>query len=400
MRIDRALVAVLSCCLLPTAEAQFLQLKPSAHVGVAYDDNVFRTTVGNSAGIARVGDTLTTAGVGARITFAHSLQSLELSGEVDHIDYAKLDALDYDRYRIGAQAKLAYASLLKLKLDAGRERRQENFAFRDDAESSFITVDDVQAELRLAVTPHWAGIARAALYNTEASRLASQDSDLEEHSGELGVEYRRNGYSSFELGLRATQGDYPRRNATAGDGRETQYDQQSLLSRVTYAPSGLSQLTAQLAFTQRLHSDAAVPDFRGFTGRLSYLRRFSGISQLQFEAYRDLFYVEDVNANYVENLGLKASYDYRWSAKLAFAAAAEYYGSSYKGSPRQNVAGRARQDDVLSFRIGADYQPFYRFSILPEYRYERRGSNLLDSRYDFNVIGVDLAYEYGLRSRR
>ncbi len=382
----------------PAVQAFNLQLKPSVHLAVQRDDNVFRAPdAPPPGGAGRVADTLTTLGAGARLTLSQSLQTIELRGEVDRVSYARLDALDYNRYLLNAQARLRMASLLKLKLDASRERRQENFAFRDDTESGFITEDRGLAELRLAITPRWTGIASAEHLQTEASRDSNRDSDLRENTGELGIEYRRDGYSSFGLGARVSEGSYPRRMVTAGDGREKDYQQGSVLTRIGYTPSGLSELRAQLAYTERGHDDPAVQDFQGFTGQLGYTRRFSGISQLRIEAYRDLFYVEDVNANYVENLGARLGYDYRWSAKLAFAAVAERYDSSYRASPGLDVAGETRKDDVLSLRLGAEYQPFYRFSLLPEYRYERRGSNVATGRYKYSVYGIDLVYRYGER---
>ena len=399
MRIDRRLTGALLCCVAGQASALNLQFKPLVHADVQRDDNVFRVA-DDSTAVPRVADTLSTVGAAARLTLSHSLQSLELRGEYDKVRYQKLEQLDYERKQVGAQARLAYASRLRLKLDAGRERRQEAFAFRDDTSNSFITVDQASAELRAEMIPRWTVIARGDRYRTSASRVASQDYDLTENIGELGLEYRRSGFSSLELGVRRAEGEYPNRVVTPGDGREKDYDQQSIVARVGYTPSGLSDLSAQVAYTHRRHDDAAVPDFKGVTGRASYTRRFSGISQARIEAYRDLFYVEDINANYVENLGLKASFDYRWSVKLAFAVATERYSSSYQGSPNLAVAGRSREDQVFNVRAGIDYQPFYRFSILPEYRYERRGSQDANSQYDFNVIGVNFAYEYGVRTRR
>lgn len=400
MRTKRLLAAALLSLTSGAALALSLQLKPSVHVEVQRDDNVFRAADQAAPGTApKVADTLNIVGAGARLTLRESLQELEFSGEVDRIDYADLDQLDYNRYRVGGQARLAYASLFKLKLDAGRERRQESFDFRDDTANGLITVDQASAELRAAVTPRWSAIGRAERYQTEASRLASQDYDLTENAGELGVEYRRDGYSTAGVALRLADGEYPRRLVTPGDGREKEYEQRSLLARVGYTPSGLSDLTAQLGYTQRRHDDPAVPDFSGVTGRASYVRRFSGVSRVQLEVYRDLYYVEDINANYVENLGGRLTYDYAWSAKLAFALAAERYESSYEGSPGFNVGGDTRKDQVANVRVGAQYQPFYRFSVLPEFRYERRGSSLAASAYDFTVFGVDLAYEYGTPRR-
>lgn len=401
MPIERALTALGLALLSSVVAAQSLQFKPSVHAKVQYDDNVFRASDQPAANEPpRVGDTLTTLGAGAKLTLKESLQALEVRGEYDRITYAKLNDLDYNRYLLAAQARLAAGSAVKLKLDAERERRQENFAYRDDTESGFITIDQASAELRLAVTPRWTGIARAAHYQTENSRLVARDSDLSEQAAEIGAEYRRNGYSFLGFGVRAAEGEYRNRVVMAGDGREKDYDQRSIVVRAGYTPSGLSDLTAQTGYTQRTHDDAAVTDFKGITGRASYIRQFSGLSRLTIDAYRDLFYVEDINANYVENLGLRASFDYRWSAKLAFVTAGEAYNSSYKGSSAfTTIGGQTRKDDVVSLRIGADYQPFYRFSILPEYRYEKRDSNVANSRYDASVIGVDFIYAYGAPTR-
>lgn len=400
MRTERFALAAALGLSAGAASALNLQLKPSVHAEVQRDDNVFRAPDAPVPGSApRVADTLNILGAGARLTLRESLQELELRGEAERIDYTDLDSLDYHRYLLAGEARLAYASLLRLKLDAGRERRQESFDFRDDTDRGLITVDQARAELRGSITPRWTGIARAERYQTQASRPSSQDYDLTENAGELGIEYGRSGYSTAGLAVRLAKGEYPRRVVTAGDGREKEYDQRSLLARIGYTPSGLSDFTAQIGYTQRVHDDAAVPDFSGITGRASYTRRFSGLSQIQLEAYRDLYYVEDINANYVENLGLRATFDYVWSAKLAFALAAERYESGYEGSPGFNVGGAARKDQVLNLRLGAQYQPFYRFSILPEYRYERRGSNVASNAYDAKVFGVDLSYEYGAPRR-
>ena len=230
--------------------------------------------------------------------------------------------------------------------------------------------------------------------------LPSRPFNVEQRGIEAGVQYQRSAYSSFGLALRHVDGDYPKRVATPGDGREKTYQQQSLIARVGYTPSGLSDLQGQLGYTQRLHDDPSVADFRGLTGRLGYTRTLSGRTRLRVEVYRDLFYVEEVGTNYAENLGEVLTADYRYSAKLAFAAAVEHFTSDYRSSPGFSVAGAARSDEVLSLSLGADYRPFYRFSILPEYRYENRSSNVLSSSYSYSTIGVDLAYRYGSASRQ
>lgn len=404
MRIERRLLslpAAAFCVCCSTASALSLEFKPSAHVELQREDNVFRAANTPPLGAApRQTDTLTRAGLGGRLTLRHSLQELELHGDVDRVNYAKLDSLDHDRYQFGLQGRLAMVSTLRLQLDAGRQRKLEDFTFREDTERGFITTDLASAQLRYAATPEWTAVSRLGYLRSLASRQASQDFDLSEVAAELGGEYRINGYSSFGLAFRQAEGDYPQRVVSAGDGREKDYRQQSLIGRASYVPSGLSDYAVELAFTRRAHDDSGVPDFSGLTGRLAYGRRFSGLSRVQVEVYRDLFYVQAADSNFVDNLGLRASLDYRHSAKLALAVAVERFQSSYRGTPAFSVGGNAREDEVSGIRVSAGYAPFYRFSIEPAYRYERRHSSLAAQSYDFSVIGLDLIYKYGeLRSR-
>lgn len=383
------------------ASALSLELKPSVHVEVRNDDNIFRAPDQPGPGVApKVSDTLTQYGAGARLTLRHSLQSVEFRGEVDRVDYSGQDQLDHDRYRLAGDARLAYGSTWNAEIKADRQRRLENFAYRDDTQPGFIRQDTASAELRYAVTPRWTASAKADRYASRASLTSSQDYDLTETGVEFGGQYRRDGYSSLGLFLRQVQGEFPNRLVVPGDGREKDYDQRSLILRAGYTPSGLSDFAAQLGYTQRRHDQVDVDDFSGLTGRLGYTRRLSGRTRLKAEVYRDLFYVEEVNANYVESLGLALSADWLYSAKLSFAAALERVQSDYGGSSgiAGGVgAGEKRSDDLLSLSVGADYRPFYRFSVLPEYRYERRGSNALNSDYSYSAIGVDFLYQYGAR---
>ncbi|MDP3857929.1 MAG: hypothetical protein Q8Q73_09230 [Stagnimonas sp.] len=390
-----ALVALLAA---PAAQALSLELKPSAHAELRNDDNIFRAPDQPGVGAApKVSDTLSQYGAGARLTLRHSLQSVEFRGEYDHVDYADQDQLDHDRYRLAAEARLAYGANWGAELKAGRQRRLENFAYRDDTQPGFVRLDTASAELRYALTPRWTASARGDRYASRASLLSSRDYDLTETGAEVGGEYRRNGYSSLGLFLRQVEGEFPSRVVLPGDGREKDYRQRSLILRAGYTPSGLSDFAAQLGYTQRRHDVADVADFSGLTGRLGYTRRLSGRTRLKAEAYRDLYYVEEVNANYVENLGLSLSADWRYSAKLSFAAALQRVQSDYRGASGIAAAGEPRSDDLLSLSLGADYRPFYRFSVLPEYRHERRGSNALNSDYTYSTIGVDFLYQYGAR---
>lgn len=397
---ERALALALLLAL-PAAQALTLDLKPLARVQVSHDSNIFRSPDNPAPGAgSAISDTIITTGVGGRLTLRESLQTLELRGDFDHLKYLDQNQLDHDRRRLSAEARLNAGSTLHLTLNGSEERRLENFAYRDDSQKSFVTASNASALLAYDLTPRWTVEAQADRFSSRASLASSTDFNLVEHGANLGVRYARNGYSSLGLSLRQVEGEYPARVVIAGDGREKSYTQSSLLAKAGYTPSGISDLSAQLGYTQRLHSDASVSDFRGFTGRLGYTRQVSGRTRLRGEAYRDLFYVEEVGANFAENLGLLLAADYRYSAKLAFAAAVESIQSDYRGaSGFQAASGQQRSDQLLSLRVGADYRPFYRFSVLPEYRWERRESNLANSGYSYSSFALDLTYAYGAELR-
>lgn len=390
------------CALLAAGAAQALTIdfKPLAHVEVIHDDNIFRAPDNSAAGGAgRVADTVTRYGAGASLKLTQSLQTLTIDGDYDRVDYASQNQLNHNRYRLGAALGLAAGSSLHLNLKAAREHRLENFAYRHDSAKGFIDQKTAGADFEYAITPRYSLVSSGNYYSTRATLASSQDFDVIERGVEGGLRYGIARYSGLDLIVRDVHGDFPSRVVTAGDGREKKYEQQSAFMRLAYAPSGLTDLRLQAGYTRRQHQDASVSDFKGATGRFSLLRRISGRSQLRFDAYRDLYYVQQAGANYVENLGVDLGFDYLYSAKLKLAATVERIESRYRGaSSFAQQTGGARSDELLGARIGAEYQPFYRFSITPSYRFERRNSTEALSQYYFNSFGVDFAYRYGAES--
>lgn len=380
-----------------SAHALTIDFKPLARVQVTRDDNLFRVPDSAPKGSGgKVADTISRYGGGATLKLSHSLQTVEVRGEYDRMDYASQNQLDHNRYRVGATAALAMGSTLKLRLDAGRERRLENFIYRDDTAKGFLTLDAGSAELGYAITPRYTLLAKGDYFSTRATLNTSRDFDVTERGAEAGLRYEVNGFSRLELAVRDVHGDFPERMNTPGDGREKRYEQQSVQLRMGYIPSGLTDLSAQVGYTRRIHDDPLVNDFNGVTGRLSVLRRVSGRTQLRLDGYRDLYYIQEAGANFVENLGVGLGADYLWSAKLRLGGTVERIESRYRGSDRFTLlSGDPRADQVLGLRLGAEYRPFYRFSITPEYRFERRSSNEELSGYRYNSFGIDFTYRYG-----
>lgn len=399
MRTNPALVVaavVVGAQSLP-AQALHLELSPNLQARIQRDDNLFRAPDNPPRGSApKVGDTITRVGGGAKLKLEQSLQRLELSGDYQRNDYRDQSQLDHDSYQVGARANLRLGSTLSLDLAASRDRRLENFAFRDDAAKGFLRLDTSSADLAYAITPRYSLVARADYLATRATLRASQDFDVTERGQEAAVRYQTAGFSRLEFALRNVDGEFPKRRVTAGDGREKAYTQQSAQLRVGYIPSGLTDIALQIGYTRRTHDDPLVEDFSGVTGRGSVLRRISGRTQVRMDVFRNLFYVEEVGANYVENLGAAIGGDYLYSSKLRLGGTLERVQSRYRGSDRFTLLGDdGRKDNVTTLRLGAEYRPIYRLSVIPEFRTERRSSPEQLSSYRYQSVGLDLVYRYG-----
>lgn len=378
------------------ASALSLEFKPSVHAEVQRDSNIYRAPDFPPPGAPpKVADVITTLGGGARLTLRESLQELEVQADADHDQYRQLSSLDNTRYGVDAVARLAFGSTLRSNLEASRKRQLENFAYTDSTDRGFITTDTDSADLRYALAARMSVSAKFTHTATAASRPSSRDYDLNDNAAEVGTDYQRSGFSSLGFAVRLGEGEYPNRPAAPGSGIEQSYRQQTALVRARYAPGGLSDLNLQLGFTGRTHDDPSVPDFHGLTGRISYLRKSSGKAQWRIDAYRDLYYIADAEANYVENMGLRLAVDYQYSAKLALAMAAEQYRANYRGTPLFSMIGTPRKDDISAVKVGVEYRPLYRMKVLPQWRWEQRHSNQPGRDYQFSVAGIDLAYDYG-----
>jgi hypothetical protein len=95
-------------------------------------------------------------------------------------------------------------------------------------------------------------------------------------------------------------------------------------------------------------------------------------------------------------LGAGIGGDYLYSSKLRFGGTLERAQSRYRGADRFTLLGEdGRKDHVTLLRLGAEYRPFYRLSVIPEFRTEQRSSPERLSSYRYQSVGLDLVYRYG-----
>ena len=133
------------------------------------------------------------------------------------------------------------------------------------------------------------------------------------------------------LGFRTLDGEYLQRNPDDNPDLATRYDDRTFDVRATWQPSGISTLDVRLGRTRRDLEPVQDQGFDGTTGRIELRRTVSGKTRARLAVYRDLFSVEDVDANFLEDTGVRTEVEWAATSKLGLTLFAEYVDRAYEG---------------------------------------------------------------------
>lgn len=404
MRSDAARLCQGLCVLLwavvPVARAGLLEGEPFAHIEVERDSNVFRYADENEAvavsGDPTLDDIRRTIGVGAALRYTWSLQRLLVGGEIRRSDYNHFKSLNNDAYEYRVAHEWRAGRLLSGVTSFQQKRDLENVVDRNTPLTGSRDEKKVELTGNLAMTPRWQLQTNLGGLRTRYSLATSQSNDLDENKAGIGLNYLGQPVSLVGIGAEFTRGDFIQRDpASLFAGGSFEYRQYDLKLRAGYFPSPLSSLRSEAGLTIRDNEGPNVTSFKGFTGRTSYERRFSPLTVLKGELYRELMNYENANANYVEDTGVLLGFEWQVVQPMGLFANLRWYTSDFEGSPALvAVAGVPREDETLVFDAGLKYKPFFWLTLKPGVAYEKRKSNDPASQYESTAVGLDVEARY------
>ena len=333
----RALGLLLGLGVCTSAQALTLDLSPFAEVGLVYERNLLRVETAEQAaaesptGDSRTSDSHWRAAGGLTFELDHGRQSINLTGQLARSDYSHFTQLDHTA-REGLFAwQWGVGAWLDGLLSWRAIRELDSFDNRDDAQPNFIVRREVRARGGVDVTPSWRAEIEWSGDRRENTLADRQAFDREERSLDLAWLYVSDPVLRVGLGFRTLDGEYLQRNQDDNPDLATRYDDRTFDVRATWQPSGISTLDVRLGRTRRDLEPVQDQGFDGTTGRIELRRTVSGKTRARLAVYRDLFSVEDVDANFLEDTGVRTEVEWAATSKLGLTLFAEYVDRAYEG---------------------------------------------------------------------
>lgn len=323
-----------------------------------YDSNVLRLRDNQSAGTRSKSDTISATALIAGLDQPIGRQRLYGNATLRALRYGNNDLYDGQSYALLGGVDWATIGRLSGRLEVAARRdprpdlRDQDGAFID--EDNFESTRQVDFTARLGVVTRMS--IEAALgwrdvgYSAERSRFREYTQD----SASLGLRYRPAAATTFGIGVRRTQTDYPNLPLAPqliGD-RRTRNDLDLLAS---WEPSDVSRFDARVSFGRTTHDALPQRDFSstGWAvawdwrpgGRLKLLSRFARDAGQDAAAYTNPL------SRTTDSLRMQA--DYALTSKISLDASALLYrrslqtGSGVSGHDSGQVLGLGARWAVL-----------------------------------------------------
>jgi exopolysaccharide biosynthesis operon protein EpsL len=378
----------------------------TAGTGLTFDNNLFRLPAGeHPTGLESTSrsDLFWNAFVGgqAYLPVGRQVVRADLNVSTTHYDrytflnYRALNGLGAWDWRIG--------SVFSGTLSYGQLQALSSFVDVHSFERNINTVRTAVSENEFWMLPDWhltAGIVSTHADNSSPSLFFAK---LEESALDAGIKYLTYGQNYLRLSWREAWGRYPNQEfipgtpGVPGTGStiDNRYEQTDVGLDYYQAPTGASQLTARLAYTDRRMPNLPQRNFSGPTGRISWDYAATGKVGFNLLARREIGAYTDLVTNYI--LTEAASITPYWLAtsKVRLEASLERQRRDYRGDPQFILTNQPPEVDYLTFwRLTATYDATLRWRVMVGWQYSTRTSNVNGLDFSDQTVYATVQYKW------
>ena len=256
-------------------------------VGLGHDTNVFRTP----KNVTATPDIYGFVGLIAGIDQPVGRQRLFVDASLRTTRYQDITQLNNEGYALRGGIDWETVGRLSGNLTA---QANQTLARYGVAGAAVITDRNLERVQELRGNAVWGAQQTlgaeigGATRNLEYSNVAAQGQNVREDSINGGLRYRPSDLIRFGVGVRFTDGRYPKFFAAApGSAAPLEYERRDVDFTVNWTPTGRSTLEARLSGTSQEYQQDPSRDFDGVTGSLSWLFRVGGRLGMRADIFRD-----------------------------------------------------------------------------------------------------------------
>ena len=347
---------------------------PYVEIAGEYDTNVFREedddSVAGTTQSSAQDDTLTRGTLGAAAEWPIARQRLIVGGQVSEVRYDRFDQLDHSEHEARAALEFKAGSAIAGRLSYLRERRLDDFDNIDSGQPNFVTVNNPQVEVVVDVTPSWRVRTQAGHLRLDQSLDSQENFELRENRVTLEVQHLGNPGSILGAGVEVIDGEYPGRDSTSALSPE--FTQQTAFFSADWRYSGVSTFRGRLGYTRRDNSGGGDRDFNGVTGELAYVREISGKTTAVLQVFRQIYSVDNVDANFLREVGGQVQLRWAYSPNLGANVIYRHAEQDYESLPGFSDSRKDIRDELTAELV---FQPFRVMSFIFNLTAESRDSN-------------------------
>lgn len=389
-RLGCRITSAVLCLLSGGVYAGALGLAPYVEAGLGYESNVFRVEDQAEAqailGTSQRNDTKRYGALGLAAELPYSRQRLTLAGEVSEVRYDRFEQLDHSENQLRGALEFEIGNFFNGTASYQRTRILGDFGNLDVAEPNFVTESEPRLEIFFEATPNWR-LRNVLSRRQRDNSLSSQRSfNIEENLASLEVQRLGRPGSLLGIGAEVIDGSFPQREP--GGLFANDFIQTTGFASAKWRYSGVSDFNGRLGYTNRDNSGGGSRDFSGVTGRFGYNYAASGKSRLYFALSRQIYSVENVDANFIRETAATGRWTWNYSPKLEANLELRHAQQDFESPAGTTTQDRSDTLDVAT--AGLTYSPFRVMALILNLGGERRDSNETGQSYEAFIAGLAL----------
>jgi exopolysaccharide biosynthesis operon protein EpsL len=362
-------------------------LSVSAGTTLIHDSNVFRLpdSVSVPANIGtKKSDLIKVATIGLSVNKPYAQQRFELEVSETVYRYSNFSFLDFEALNYRGTWHWHLTPRINGQLVA--DRKKTLVPFQDVNNRAFVqalrTSDYRSANIDGWLFGPWHVLAGISQVQVDDSRIITGEQAYDAITQEAGIKYLASSGNWITFTQRRLNGDYQQGRLDPVNLLDNGFREDQTEIQASWAPTGMSSFTGQVAWIDRQHEHFAQRDFEGLIGRLNYVWGPTGKLRFNAAIRRDIgTWWDGLRSSYRTSTGARIGSTWQIYAHTAFEGSFDWVKWDYHGALTP-LPGPAREDTEYRARLLLKWAPLRKVSIRAGIEYFTRHSN--DPRFEFD----------------
>jgi len=331
---------------LPLGKGAGSRLRVSEAAG--YDSNVFRLSgaaAARAAGLAHMGDWISTTRVGAGLEKFYAGQQLALDYELSMARYGAFDFLNHNASTAVGRWRWTAGPNWKGELSTEYREALDDFAYYRSSQRSLGVTRQNAGSAFYRVMPGWELGVQAAQGNRRYPDGTRPSNEIDFSGVDTVLRYVPDSGAMVAITRRKARGQYPNLPTDAGALAEKRFEQEEILVEGSLPLRSGTRGLMRLGTISRSYGRYPQNDFSGRNGLVGLEWQLTPRMQVTGTLRYDVEPAQDFVSSYVAIKRLGAGLMWDYSPKLRIEGRAEWRYAEYRGDPGFGTRAVARRQD-------------------------------------------------------